>query len=166
MPVFCIVDTWYYSKQLYLIISTSHLPRISRGGVLSFIVDNIGFIFEGANFGQNTQPEPWDCGGVLWTNVRQHWTGSERLSKAAKCQKEQLCFDESRGSSDDKKWKIYENRENFGQFSGSTGSTEGGCVRKSNFVSGKADLCQTSLIFSISNLSSLIVLIMMLTKGG
>ena len=46
------------------------------------------------------------------------------------------------------------------------GTTEGGCVRQSKFVSGKADLCQISLIFSISNLSSLIVLIMMLTKGG
>ena len=66
----------------------SHLPRISRGGVLSFVVDNIGFIFCGAYFGQNPQPKPWDHGGVLWTNVRQHWTGSERLSKAAnvKCQ--------------------------------------------------------------------------------
>ena len=46
------------------------------------------------------------------------------------------------------------------------GTTEGGCVRQSKFVSGKADLCQTSLIFSTLNLSSLIVMIMMLTKGG
>ena len=55
-------DKWY-SKQFYLIILASHPPKISRGGVLSFVIDiNIGFIFQGADFGQNPQPEPWDCG--------------------------------------------------------------------------------------------------------